>query len=492
LYRLTSADYLTGDFYHYTYDAVGNRLSEETQLATKNYVYDEANSLASVDGVNYTFDDNGNLLSDGTSNYAYDSANRLISVNGTSSYRYNGLGDRLQQTVNSQTTTYVLDLNARLTQVLSDNENSYLYGLGRISQTNTNTEYFLDDALGSVRQLVNDNAEITLTKSYAPYGEVLSSNGNGTSPFAFTGEASDASGLTYLRARYYNPTGGRFQSRDIWSGNANSPMSFNHWGYVEGNPINLTDPSGYISCTNSNDPTCLEKIQQLKNRGSAIKEAVRIGGQLPVEGFASYVDYAWRLFDGDIRGTLWAVTLTIDGMDANKGAVWPQASVPYPEYWLNFDWLPYENNPAYDKPNWDGAKPWIHSRRGDRRTMYLDKTANQAFHFWYFVGVTFFDNAAMAKLANFVHESGQFEDISLLGDSEAPSPSGKTQQDWNLSYAGIDLGEKLLTDYHFNNYIKSSYCHSETYPNVFSHIYTNPGAWIRVNLKDHQIYDQGR
>src|SRR5260221_920473 len=108
LYRLTSADYSTGDFYHYTYDSVGNRLTEETQLATKNYVYDEANRLASVDGVNYTFDSNGNLLNDGQDTYTYDSTNRLISINNTDSYSYNGLGDRLTQ----NGIQYTLDLNA--------------------------------------------------------------------------------------------------------------------------------------------------------------------------------------------------------------------------------------------------------------------------------------------------------------------------------------------------------------------------------------------
>jgi YD repeat-containing protein len=45
MYRLTSADYSTGESYQYAYDAVGNRLSETTQLATKNYVYDSANRL---------------------------------------------------------------------------------------------------------------------------------------------------------------------------------------------------------------------------------------------------------------------------------------------------------------------------------------------------------------------------------------------------------------------------------------------------------------
>ncbi len=41
-------------------------------------------------------------------------------------YRYSGLGDRVEQTVNGETTTYVLDLNAGLTQVLSDGTDTYL------------------------------------------------------------------------------------------------------------------------------------------------------------------------------------------------------------------------------------------------------------------------------------------------------------------------------------------------------------------------------
>ena len=79
-----------------------------------------------------------------------------------SSYQYNGLGDRLSQTVNAQTTNYTLDLNAGLTQVLNDGTNSYLYGNGRIAQTaGATTEYFLGDALGSVRQLTDAQGEIT-------------------------------------------------------------------------------------------------------------------------------------------------------------------------------------------------------------------------------------------------------------------------------------------------------------------------------------------
>ena len=69
LYRITEANYSNGDYYHYTYDTVGNRLTQETLIGTvpltTNYVYDAANKLTSVDSVAYTWDNNGNLLNDG-------------------------------------------------------------------------------------------------------------------------------------------------------------------------------------------------------------------------------------------------------------------------------------------------------------------------------------------------------------------------------------------------------------------------------------------
>ncbi len=66
------------------------------------YDYDDADRIASVDDIPCTWDDNGNLLNDGENDYTYDYANRLASVSDgetSASYAYNGLGDRLQQTV---------------------------------------------------------------------------------------------------------------------------------------------------------------------------------------------------------------------------------------------------------------------------------------------------------------------------------------------------------------------------------------------------------
>ena len=161
----------------------------------------------------------------------------------------------MSQTVDSVTTDYTLDIASGLTQVLGDGTNTYLYGLGRISQhTTTNTDYYLADALGSVRQLTDGSGAVSLTKSYTPFGEVLSSVGDGASSYGYAGDWRDSTGMIYLRARYYSPETGRFVTRDTWQGNYTRPLSLNRWNYVESNPINRVDPTGHAPGMNDDFP----------------------------------------------------------------------------------------------------------------------------------------------------------------------------------------------------------------------------------------------
>jgi RHS repeat-associated protein len=148
--------------------------------------------------------------------------------------------------VNAATTNYALDLNAGLTQVLSDGSNTYLYGAMRIGELQAGgMAYHLGDALGSVRQLVDASGNVTLARNYEPYGTTLSSAGTGNSVFQFTGEQRDtATGFTFLRARYYNGTVGRFFQHDPWKGDHLRPQSFNPYGYVGNNVVSMTDPTG--------------------------------------------------------------------------------------------------------------------------------------------------------------------------------------------------------------------------------------------------------
>jgi RHS repeat-associated protein len=297
LYRLNAAAYSTGECYQFAYDKVGNRTTQTatiTSTLVTAYQYDAANRLSSVGSITYTWDNNGNLLNDGSALYRYDQANHLISTtlgSTTSLLNYNGDGVRLKQTLNGVVTTYTQDLAASLPVVLQAKtgitSTHYLYALETrpfAQITSNGAEYLLPDGLGSVRQIASVSGHIIVTQDYAPYGDVLNSSGSGQSAYGFTGEEQDQSGLIFLRARYMQPKLGIFLSRDPWRGNVLRPGSMNRWSYGLGNPVNYIDPSGesaqllsYLSGCNLGKRNCTElaeeiarTIAELSQRGSEL------------------------------------------------------------------------------------------------------------------------------------------------------------------------------------------------------------------------------
>jgi RHS repeat-associated protein len=129
--------------------------------------------------------------------------------------------------------------------VLADGTNRYLYAMGRIAQQTPNgLQYFLPDALGSARQLTGVAGALALVQSFDPYGGLLASQGSAATPYGFTGEWGDASGLLYLRARYYLPQAGIFTTRDPFPGFTTLPVTLQPYLYAAGNPLRYTDPSG--------------------------------------------------------------------------------------------------------------------------------------------------------------------------------------------------------------------------------------------------------
>lgn len=201
-----------------------------------------------MDGVPYSWDAKGNLLDDGTRTYTYNHANRLTAVvMGTDSftYAYNGLGDRIQQTINSAPQKYTLDLIGGLTQVLFDEMDAYLYGVGRIGQEQHGEwQYYIGDALDSVRQITGASAGPTFTHSFESFGSSQSYAGINPSKYGFIGEWTDTTGLIHLRARYYYSEIGRFISKDPWMGYRIRSLSQNNWIYSEGNPVSFVDRNG--------------------------------------------------------------------------------------------------------------------------------------------------------------------------------------------------------------------------------------------------------
>jgi RHS repeat-associated protein len=151
----------------------------------------------------------------------------------------------VRQTTNGVTTNYAIDLAGGLTQVLADSQHAYLYGNGRIAQHRAGgVDYFLGDALGSVRQLVDGDGNVILTKGYAPYGEVMGSAGSGATSYGYTGEFTDSTGLVYLRARYLDPYLNQFIQPDPIVPDPYTPADWNRYTYVRNNPIRYIDPSG--------------------------------------------------------------------------------------------------------------------------------------------------------------------------------------------------------------------------------------------------------
>jgi RHS repeat-associated protein len=258
LYRLTNADYTSGESYEYEYDPVGNRLQQIINGDTTDYLYDAANRLEAVDGQSYTFDNNGNLLATGVMTNSWDAANRLIETSRddtTLEPVYNGIGDRVAQTVGGNTTYFALDVVGLPEVIYTGEGNAYLHLPGVIMAENDSGEvqYLLPDGLGSIRQTVDDTAAVAVYNEFDPYGNPIRNSEFGNSPFRFTGEWwQNEVGLLHLRARWYLPETGTFLSRDPWPGQVKWPQSLNGWEYVEGNPINLIDPSGQVisrTCT---------------------------------------------------------------------------------------------------------------------------------------------------------------------------------------------------------------------------------------------------
>jgi RHS repeat-associated protein len=208
-----------------------------------------------VNGQAYTWDNNGNLTDDGSKTYTYTQDNKLVAISATGltwSAAYNGDGARRRQSVNGAVTTYTLDLAAPLVTVLAEQQatsnNTYLYALGDspiASYDGADWTYLSGrDGLGSVRQETDASGNVLTTRSFDPYGVVM--QGDGGSPFGYTGEQYDTYiKLMFLRARYLNPALGMFLAEDIKPTNIMRPSDGGMYLYVNGNPINYTDPSGW-------------------------------------------------------------------------------------------------------------------------------------------------------------------------------------------------------------------------------------------------------
>lgn len=157
------------------------------------------------------------------------------------------------------------------------------YGMGRLSTVGGTealpvADTYLEDGLGSVSAVVAGDGRIAASYAYSPWGEAAvdvgefggpALSGLGYQPelshYGYNGEESTgASGLQYLRARWYDPTAGAFGSQDAYLGDAADPATLNRYAYVEGNPIASCDPTGHVSAAKNR----AKKQQAAKKRAT--------------------------------------------------------------------------------------------------------------------------------------------------------------------------------------------------------------------------------
>lgn len=253
----------------YGYDLVGNRLTKtDTLSGSTTYSYDNNNRLnRTTEGsklTNFTYDNNGSLKtrSSGTETVTYDwindGENRLVGVNnGTSSsqFVYDAFGSRVAAINNGVRTNYLTAPIWGLPEVLMEYDATgavkadYTQGLGLVKSSHDNREgFYHTDGLGSTRAITDNVGLVTDRYTYDAFGGLLNQTGTFGNSFGFAGEQRDsATGLDYLRARYYDSSLGRFISKDAFPGYLDDPMSQHDYQYAHANPVSNTDPSGYFS-----------------------------------------------------------------------------------------------------------------------------------------------------------------------------------------------------------------------------------------------------
>ena len=138
----------------------------------------------------------------------------------------------------------------------------YLSGAIYIDNSNYNDSlyYTYSDSQGSIVALTDDAGNVKRKFAYDPWGKRRNPlNWNETDNLAgliinrgYTGhEHLDAFGILNMNGRVYDPLTAQFFSPDPFVQAPDNWLNYNRYGYVFGNPLSYTDPSGYVSEFNS-------------------------------------------------------------------------------------------------------------------------------------------------------------------------------------------------------------------------------------------------
>ena len=203
--------------------------------------------------VAFTYDADGNMLTNGVWAYQWDAENRLVgATSGTTAvtFRYDAFHRRVKIEEKQGTNTLSdkelmwegLDIVAQREQLTGELRIYHGNGETRKLGSATTTLLYTTDHLGSIRELVDaSSGAIRASYDYTPYGIRTKLSGDLESDFGYTGHYTNArTGLVFAPYRAYDPVLARWISRDP----SEEDGGINLYGYVENGPIEAVDPLG--------------------------------------------------------------------------------------------------------------------------------------------------------------------------------------------------------------------------------------------------------
>lgn len=219
----------------------------------ESYAYDLGGRVSSVSGArskNYSYDSRGNIINNGDQSFQYDLLGRMTSSDGDE-YFYDGNGSRYKASYSDGDSYFFYSRDGKL---ISSFEGSsainYIYLNGAVVAKHNYTEggldFFHTDALGSVVAKTDVGGVLVSESRYTPFGLSSYSGSPGQSgDIGFAGDLEEHdTGLVYMKARFYDPSLGRFYSSDPVDFRVSDATSFNKYIYAANNPLKYIDPNG--------------------------------------------------------------------------------------------------------------------------------------------------------------------------------------------------------------------------------------------------------
>lgn len=114
----------------------------------------------------------------------------------------------------------------------------------------SNTYFYHYNAHGDVVALTDSTGSVVAEYEYDAWGNPITTGLEGTAvnPYRYASYRWDSeTGMYYLNARYYEPSVGRFITRDTFQGVEDDPQSLHQYAYTKNNPVMYIDSDGHIA-----------------------------------------------------------------------------------------------------------------------------------------------------------------------------------------------------------------------------------------------------